>query len=108
MEFRVQSSFLLGKSAKAILKVKLQRKNFLRLFFAPFPYLTGGTFSQSCTKKITFAFTRFAMHFALHLTYAFEAVEVQTGLCNRKHWVLDTTFDFDQRVKLKSARKCSP
>ena len=51
-------------------------------------------------QKITFSFTRFAMHFALHLTYAFEAVEVQTGLCNRKHWVLDTTVDFDQRVKL--------
>ena len=37
MEFRVQSSFLLGKSAKAILKVKLQRKNFLHIFLAPFP-----------------------------------------------------------------------
>ena len=76
------------------------------VFFCTLPLFDRWHLQSELHQKITFAFTRFAMHFALHLTYAFEAVEVQTGLCNRKHWVLDTTVDFDQRVKLKSVRKC--
>ena len=53
MEFRVQSSFLLGKSAKAILKVKLQWKNFLHIFLAPFPIKSRIPF-KSLRKKYAY------------------------------------------------------